>query len=97
MLSSRPVYMPITAAMRWSCGRAICRGAHSRFMTVSSGDLWSTCTPGLGRLADRADQGGGVGDGAGHDLLHGLPGPLGKRCPKIGDEPVKVEHWLIPS
>ena len=39
--------MPITADMRWSCGRVICRGAHMRLMTVSSGDLWSTWTPAL--------------------------------------------------
>src|SRR4029453_15671567 len=44
------------------------------------------------RLADRAHQRGGVGDGARHDLLHGLPGPLGKRGAKIGDELVEVEH-----
>ena len=32
-------YMPITADMRWLCGRVICRGAHNRLSTVSSGDL----------------------------------------------------------
>ena len=43
-------------------------------------------------LADGAHQLGGVGDGARHDLLHGLPRFLGKRGAKIGDELVEVEH-----
>jgi hypothetical protein len=47
---------------------------------------------GLVRFADPTDEGGGIGDGAGHDLFHGLPGPLGKCCAKISDKLVKVEH-----
>ena len=51
----------------------------------------------LVRLADRAHQRGGVGDGARHDLLHGLPRLLGKRGAKIGDELVEVEHDRDPT
>ena len=84
--------MPISAGMRWSWGRAICGGAHRRFSTVRSGRPVQHLDARLVRLADRAHQRGGVGDGARHDLLHGLPRLLGKRGAKIGDELVEVEH-----
>ena len=56
------------------------------------GSLMQDLDRGRVRLADPAQQRGRIGHGASDNFLHSLPGSLGERRPKIGDELVEVEH-----
>jgi pimeloyl-ACP methyl ester carboxylesterase len=87
MLSSRPPYMPITAPMRWSCGRVTGIGAQATVSTVSSGDLCKTWTPGLfGAPSWRVTA-------AGSETARAI----GQRSAQLGNELVFVEHGAPKS
>lgn len=53
---------------------------------VDYGDVCS------GRLAQGADEVGGVGDGAGNDLLQGGATALSERGAAIDNKPVQIEY-----